>query len=95
VDGKNECLNKSIRMKAFLSVIVLAALNSIVSCASDVEWVNSKYHDTGSHWGVFAGILIFMVVFQSMGLGVEVWYQKSLSKFLEAQNLGDGDLQIR
>jgi len=75
-------------------LIFFASLNKIVNCTPDVEWVNSKYHDTGAHWGVFGGIVIFMVMFQLMGIAVEVWYKNKLSTFLESNNIGDTENQI-
>lgn len=59
--------------------------------ASTVTWINSKYHDTGSHWGIFAGIVIFIAVLELMGLGVETWYKSKLTKFLKEEELEENE----
>jgi hypothetical protein len=70
-------------------IFVSLILCGVVSAQStgDVEWINSKYHDYGAHWGVFAGIITFIAVVELLGLGVETWYKKNLNNFLENENL--------
>ena len=77
-------------MRQFLAALVV--LLSFYGCngqalATEVHWVNSKYHDVGPYWGVFSGIIIFLTVFQLLGLGVELWYKMSLKKFIDEQKL--------
>lgn len=74
-----------------MKLLAIFLLISAVFCASDSDntWVNSRYHNIGAHWGVFAGIVIFICCVQLIGLGIEVWYKKKLNNFLELEKVDD------
>ena len=79
-------------MKNFALLVLLfgvALSTSAVGAAGDMEWVNSKYHNYGSNWKVFTGIIVFIGVLQSLGLFCEWSYNRSLNRFLKEQDAID------
>jgi hypothetical protein len=62
-----------------------------VGASGDIEWINSKYHNLGANWKIFTGIIVFMGVMQTLGVVVEWSYNKSLNKFLKAEDMADYD----
>lgn len=41
-----------------------------------------------SHWGYVIGIILFILVLQAIGLGIEFWYKKKLNEFLAQTGQG-------
>ena len=80
---------KNLAVLALLIGIVCSS--SVLDAAGDVEWVNSKYHNWGSNWKIFTGIIVFIGVLQTAGLLCEWSYNRSLNKFLKAQDGADMD----
>jgi hypothetical protein len=65
--------------------------STAVGVEGDIEWINSKYHNLGSNWPIFTGIIVFIGVLQSLGLVCEWSYNRSLNKFLKAEDMADYD----
>jgi nucleoside recognition membrane protein YjiH len=61
------------------------------AATGDIEWINSKYHNLGANWKIFTGIIVFMGVTQTLGLVCEWSYNKSLNKFLKAEDMPGDD----
>ena len=75
----------------FLILLVTMASCQINAEMSDVEWVNSKYHNFGSNWKVFTGIIVFIGVLLTLGLICEWSYNRSLNRYLKNEELADMD----
>ena len=77
-------------IKILYALFLMSVVNA-VDVDTTLEWVNSKYHDKGAHWMVFASIIIFICCFQGAGLLCELWYKRTLGKFLKEQEINDAN----
>ena len=75
-------------------LLLLQTFNLYAAQANEIEWDNSKYHDHGNQWWVFAGLLIFYVVFLGAGLITETCFKWHQEKWLDAQNLRNGEASL-
>jgi hypothetical protein len=67
---------------------ILAATAALCGLASAETITFDGDSKEQSHWGYVVGIIVFILVLQAIGLGIEFWYKKKLNEFLAQTGQG-------